>query len=605
MMVVARKLLSPTDFRPIPLVVQNSLRCIQLNASFCPKDLTGLSTDFSESKFDKDSIEEADNLFDEMSHRDVITRTAMITTYNSCNHHNRAWVSFSQMLRDGVQPNAFTISAVLKACKGLKALSCGRLAHGLAIKIGTQESSIYVDNALMDMYATCCDSMDNARMVFEDIITKNAVSWTTLITGYTHRGDAYGGLQVFRQMFLEEGELSSFSFSIAVRACASIGSGILGKQVHAAVINYGFESNLPVMNSILDMYCRCHCASEAKQIFCEMTQKDMITWNTLIAGFEALDSKESLCIYSQMVSEGFSPNCFTFTSVLAACANLAVLCCGQQLHGVIVCRGLDNILELSNALIEMYAKCGNIADSHKIFNEMPCTNLVSWTSMMIGYGAHGQGKEAVALFNKMVRSGIKPDKIVFMAVLSACSHAGLVDEGLRYFRLMTSYYNVAPDRDIYGCVVDLLGRAGRVEEAYQLIENMPFEPDESIWVTHLGACKAHKQSSVAKLAALRVLDRKPKKAGTYVVLSNIYAAEGNWDGFASLRKLMRSIKNKKEAGRSWIELKDQVYSFVVRDRFLSSNEQVCEVLKLLIMHMKDVGYVPDLDCIVYDQEDET
>ncbi|KAK2403272.1 pentatricopeptide repeat-containing protein, mitochondrial [Trifolium repens] len=540
-----------------------------------------------------------------MHHQDVIAWTAMITGYISCNQYSRAWNVFSNMLRDGVKPNAFTVSSVLKVCKGLKALTRGKLVHGLAIKIGTQGSSIYVDNALVDMYATCCDSMDNARLVFEDIVTKNAVSWTTLITGYTHRRDSVGGLRVFRQMFMEEGELSPFSFSIAVSACAAIGSSNLGKQVHAAVIHHGYESNLPVMNSILDMYCRCRCTYEAKQVFSEMTQKDTITWNTLIAGFETLDSKESLCIFSQMVSEGFSPNCFTFTSVIAACANLAIMYCGQQLHGGIIHRGLDNNLELSNALIDMYAKCGNVADSHKIFSGMPHTNLVSWTSMMIGYGAHGHGKEAVELFNEMVRSGIKPDKIVFMAVLSACSHAGLVDEGLIYFRLMISYYNVAPDRDIYACVVDLLGRAGRVKEAYELIEDMPVKPDESIWVALLGACKKHKQPSMGKLAALKVLDMKPNKAGTYVLLSNIYAAEGKWADFASLRKLMRSTKSKKEVGRSWIELKNQVYSFVVGDRFLSSNDEVCEVLELLIRHMKDVGYVLDLDCSVHDLEDET
>lgn len=165
----------------------------------------------------------------------------MITGYTSCNHHNRAWNVFTNMLRDGVKPNAFTVSAVLKACKSLKALSCGKLVHGLAIKIGTQGSSIYVDNALVDMYATCCDSMDNARLVFEDIGTKNAVSWTTLITGYTHRRDSFGGLRVFRQMFMEEGELSPFSFSIAVSACASIGSSNLGVVAHLRQNNYSLK----------------------------------------------------------------------------------------------------------------------------------------------------------------------------------------------------------------------------------------------------------------------------------------------------------------------------------------------------------------------------
>lgn len=336
------------------------------------------------------------------------------------------------------------------------------------------------------------------------------------------------------------------------------------------------------------MYCKCHCAYEAKQLFSEMTYKNTITWNTLIAGFEALDSRESLCIFSRMVSEGFGPDCFSFTSALGACANLAVLYCGPQLHGVIVHRGLNNNLEISNALIYMYAKCGNIADSHKIFSEMPCTNLISWTSMMIGYGDHGYGEEAVELFNEMIRSSIKPDRMAFMAVLSACSHARLVDEGLRYFRLMISYYNIAPDIEIYGCVVDLLGRAGRVEEAYHLIKSMPFKPDESIWAALLGACKVHKQQNVAKLAALRALDMKPNRAGTYALLSDIYAAEGNWADFASSTKLRGSIKNNSDSGRSWIELKDQVCTFVVGDRYACSNEQMCEVLKLLIVHMKDV-----------------
>nr|POE61721.1 putative pentatricopeptide repeat-containing protein [Quercus suber] len=410
------------------------------------------------------------------------------------------------MVRNGVEPNAFTLSSALKGCKSMKALSYGALVHGLAIKHGMKES-MYVNNALMDMYATCCVSMDEACMVFQEIDVKNAVSWTTLITGYTHRGDGYGGLRVFRQMLLEEAELNPFSFSIAVRACTSIGSYTLGKLIHSAVITHGFNTNLPVMNSILDMYCRCGGLLEANQYFHEMNEKDLITWNTLITGYERLDSTESLHIFSQMESEGFSPNCFTFTSVTAACANLAVLNCGQQVHGGIVRRGLDRNLALANAIIDM--------------------------------------------------SGIRPDKIVYMAVLSACSHAGLVDEGLRYFKSMVGDYNITPDQEIYGCVVDLLGRAGRVEEAYELIESMPFKPDESVWGALLGACKAHKLPNLGKLAARRILDLRPNMVGTYVMLSNIYAAEGKWGEYANMRKLMRGMGSKKEAGRSWIEGRDQ------------------------------------------------
>lgn len=399
--------------------------------------------------------------------------------------------------------------------------------------------------------------------------------------------------------------MTPFSFSIAVRACASTGLQATGKQIHAAVVKCGFQCNLPVTNSLLDMYCRFGCLMEANQYFCEMTQKDLITWNTLIAGYERMESSRCLHIFSKMESEGFSPNCFTFTSVIAACANLALLACGQQVHGGSVRRGLNRNVELANALIDMYAKSGNIADSYKIFIEMSHKSLESWTSMMIGYGAHGYGKEAIELFNEMVRSGIRPDQVVFMGVLSACSHAGLVDEGLSYFESMLVKYNVIPDQEIYMCVVDLLGRAGRVEEAYKLIESMPFKPDESVWNTLLGSCKAHKLPHLGKLAGKRVLDLRPNTVETYLMLSNIYATEGKWGEFANMRKLMKGMGNKKEVGRSWIEVRNQVYSFVVGDEMGSHTAWVYAVLELLIQHIKEAGYVPDLDCLIHDQQDGT
>ncbi|EEF49987.1 pentatricopeptide repeat-containing protein, putative [Ricinus communis] len=382
------------------------------------------------SYFEKGLVREARNVFDEMLERDVVAWTVMIAGYASCNEHAYAWSMFCDMVASEMNPNAFTISSVLKACKGMKSLSCGTLVHGFAIKHGI-EGSIFVDNALMDAYATCCVSMREACLVFCGIEVKNAVSWTTLIAGYTHKGDGHLGLQIFRQMLLEEEECNPYSFSIAVRACASIGSHNFGKQIHAAVIKHGCEFSLPVMNSILDMYCRCGRLPEANQYFHEMTRRDLITWNTIIAGYERSDSIEALFIFSEMKLNGFDPDCNTFTSVTAACANLAVLSCGQQVHGGIIQKGLDKDLILANALIDMYAKCGIITDSRKIFSELSCKNLVSWTSMMIGYGAHGFGREVVELFDEMVESGIKPDHIAFMAVLSACSHAGLVDQGLR------------------------------------------------------------------------------------------------------------------------------------------------------------------------------
>lgn len=403
----------------------------------------------------------------------------------------------------------------------------------------------------------------------------------------------------------EEVETNPFSFSIAVRACASIGSHTCGKQLHAAVIKNGFDSNIPVMNSILDMYCRCCLFSEAHDCFDDMDHRNDVTWNILIAGYEMSHPHEALYIFSRMGVEGVCPNNFTYSSVIAACANLAVLSSGQQVHGGIFQRGLEREVPLANALIDMYAKCGSLTDSCRIFGQMIDRDLVSWTAMIIGYGSHGYGKEAVTLIDEMLRSDIKPDRIVFMAVLGACSHAGLVDDGLRYFNLLSTEYNITPDQEIYGCVVDLLGRCGRVEEALELIETMPFKPDESVLGALLGACKAHGVPDLSERAAQRVLDFRPNMAGSYVMLSNIYAARGKWDEFARMRKLMKGIGNKKETGRSWVEIRDQVYSFVVGDVVGPHFVSACEVIEIFAEHMQEARYVPDIDCLMHDSNDET
>ncbi|KVI04326.1 Pentatricopeptide repeat-containing protein [Cynara cardunculus var. scolymus] len=556
----------------IPLPVRNALISIQnckLESnppSFQPKYTAKLSTNLIKAYFDTGLLKQARQVFDEMPERDVVAWTAMISGYTACNRLNFAWMMFKDMMSDSLEhPNEFTFSSVLKACKGMKSFCHGALSHGLALRHGFVGSSIYVDNALLDMYATCCITMEHACLMFGEILVKNQVSWTTIMTGFTHRNDGLAALEVFRQMLMEDAEQCPYSFSIAVRACAGIGSLTYGQQIHASVFKQGFDLNIPVTNSVLDMYCKCNCFHEADECFNGMKERDSITWNTLIAGYEKFDPVKSLHMFLQMEFVGCTPDCFTYTSVIAACTNLSVLRCGQQIHGGIFKRGLEQDLPLANSLIDMYAKSGSIEDSSRIFCEMSCRDLFSWTSMMIGFGNHGYGKEAVELFNQMVNSGIRPDTIVFMALLTACSHAGLVDEGLSYFKLMTNEYKITPDQEIYACAIDLLGRGGRVKEAYDMILNMRFKPDESVWAAFLGACKAHGHPIMGKMTAQQVLDLRPRKAGIYVLLANMYTAEGKWGDRAKMRTLINELGNKKVAGRSWVEIKDHIYSFVAGD----------------------------------------
>ncbi|CAH2046849.1 unnamed protein product [Thlaspi arvense] len=603
------KLIRSNAFKPIPNFVRSSLRyaCVESNQNtdgpYRPKKHHILATDLIVSYFEKGLFEEARSLFDEMPERDVVAWTAMITGYASSDHNALAWECFREMIRQGTDPNEFTLSSVLKSCRNMKVLAYGGLVHGVVVKIG-MEGSLYVDNALMNMYATCSSTMEASCSIFRDIKAKNDVTWTTLITGFTHLGDGIGGLKMYKKMLRENAEVTPHCITIAVRASASIDSVTTGKQIHSSVIKRGFQSNLPVMNSVLDLYCRCGYITDAKRYFLEMENKDLITRNTLISELERSDSSEALVMFQRFESQGFVPNCYTFTSLVAACANIAALNCGQQLHGRVYRRGFNKNVELANALIDMYAKCGDIPGSKRVFSEIEeRRNLVSWTSMMIGYGSHGYGEEAVELFDKMVSSGIRPDRIVFMAVLSACRHSGLVEKGLKYFQVMEKEYGVNPDREIYNCVVDLLGRAGKIDEAYELVKRMPFKPDESTWGAILGACKAHKLAGViSRLAARKVMELKPRMVGTYVMLSYIYAAEGKWEDFARVRKMMRIMGNKKEAGMSWIQVENQVFSFAVSDKACPDSDSVYSILGLVIEETREAGYVLDLDSLVHDQE---
>ncbi|XP_072976889.1 putative pentatricopeptide repeat-containing protein At1g56570 [Typha angustifolia] len=536
----------------------------------------------------------ARKLFDQMPDRDVVSWTAMISGYASSHRHEDAWGIFRRMMDAGVGPNAFTISSVLTACRGPRwRAGCG-VAHAVAVRRGV-DTAPYVENSLLDAYASCGDGMADARALFDRLQERSAVSWTTMIAGYTRLGQGDMGIQMFRRMLQDGTELSPFACSIAISACSLMRSLMLGRLLHSMSLKCGFDSNLPVANSLVDMYCRCMSIEDGKRYFTEMPRRDLITWNTMISGLDRYSSCEALQLFLEMSSRNVKSNCFTYTSIVASCAKLAVLRCGQQVHGAIVCRGFGENLQICNALIDMYCKCGSVADSEKIFSAMSCRDLLSWTSMMIGYGMNGLGYEAMQLFNEMVDGSIRLDYVVFVGLISACSHAGLVEEGWRYFNLMTTKYSVQPNWEVYGCVVDLLGRAGRLIEAFEVIQSMPFEPDESIWGALLGACKMHKNAELGSLAAQKMVELKPKgSAKTYLVLSNIYAADNEWGQFAATRKLMRGMDSKKEAGTSWIELGDKVCSFVAGDRSNSCVGLAVEVLDSLIEHMHEAGNVSEI-----------
>ncbi|KAK8451924.1 hypothetical protein SEVIR_5G027500v4 [Setaria viridis] len=290
-----------------------------------------------------------------------------------------------------------------------------------------------------------------------------------------------------------------------------------------------------------------------------------------------------------LVDMDIEPNCLTLTSITSACAGLAALRCGQQVHGAVLRRNYGDDLKVSNALVDMYSKCGSIFNAKKVFNMMACKDILSWTSMIGGYGMNGYANEAIDLFNSMVHAGVRPDHVVFVGLISACSHAGLVDEGWNLFMSMLFEYSIQPNMEIYGCVTNLLARAGRLREAFNLIDTMPLTPDESVWGALLGACKMHKNVELGRLAARKIIEINPDAAKTYILLANIYAADSKWGDYAVMRRWLRGTGSSKEVGMSWIEVTDKMYSFSTADSNSLQVSLADEVLRILVQHMDEAG----------------
>eukprot|EP01018_Ginkgo_biloba_P019984 Gb_41801 [translate_table: standard] len=532
----------------------------------------------------------------------------------------------------GIVPSCY--ARVLRECINSKALAEGKIVHANLIKTGFR-SVIILQNTLVSMYAKC-GTLENARQVFDKMLERSSVSWTVMLTGYVQRGHSEEALKFFSQMQHAVVKLDRFSLVSVFKACASLAAQNQGKQLHGSTVKTGFESDVFVGSALVDLYAKSGNIEDAYNVFEKIPNRDVVLWNAMIAGFaqnanvddahkvfEKMPERdvvsystliagysqngyaeEALKLFYQIRPAGLKPDQYTIASVVRACAALAVLDQGTQLHTQIIKTGLDFDVFVGSALVDMYAKCGSMEDARKSFTIMPKRNVVSWTAMIASYALHGRGREALQLFEEMQRAGTRPNHITFIGVLSACCYLGLVKEGRHYFDSMSRDYGITPRVEHYTCMVDILGRVGLLDEAEELIHQMPFEPDAVVWRTLLGACRVHGDIELGKRAAESVLRLKPQDAASYVLLSNIYAAAGRWDDVACVRKMMKERIVKKEPGLSWIEVKNTVHSFVIGDRLHPQTVEIYAKLEGLILRMKEAGYVPDTTFALHDIEQE-
>jgi len=434
---------------------------------------------------------------------------------------------------------------------------------------------------------------------------RDAVSWNAMITALEQNEQYEGTLVHFNQMLKCGMEPDEFTYGSVLKACAGLQSLDSGLKVHDKIIKSGLGLDSFIGSALVDMYCKCGMMEEAKKLHDRTAKRTLVSWNAIISGFSLQkQSEEAQKFFSQMLDMGLKPDNFTYATVLDTCANLAMVGLGKQMHAQIIKQKLLGDVFISSTIVDMYAKCGHLQDSLLMFEKMQERDFVSWNALICGYAQHGLGAEAIRMFERMQSEKIRPNNATFIAVLRACGHVGLVDEGMSYFDLMTHHYKLEPQIEHYSCMVDIIGRSKGTYEALRLIDGMPCEADAVIWRTLLSVCKIHGNVEVAEVAATKILQLDPEDSSTYVLLSNIYAEAGRWEEVLKLRKIMRQSKLKKEPGCSWIEITSEMHAFLVGDKAHPKCKEIFEILDELIGEMKWVGYMPDREFFYDDEEEE-
>ncbi|KAF2289721.1 hypothetical protein GH714_038236 [Hevea brasiliensis] len=515
--------------------------------------------------------------------------TTRTSTSANVSPWNQSLFTYLQTLRSGSFPNAFAFPFALKSCAVLSLPTTGKQLHGHVIKTGCLFEP-FVQTSLISMYGKCF-LIDNARKVFDENphSSKLMVCYNALISGYAFNLRVKETVSLFSEMREIGVEINGVTLLGLIPICGLPGNLELGMSVHACCTKLGFDADLSIGNCLLTMYVKCGEIDSARKLFNDMPEKGLITWNAMINGYAQNGlANNVLDLYREMKSTGVSPDPITLVGVLSSCAHLGAHSVGREIEQQIKVCGFGSNPLLNNALLNMYARCGNLVKARDIFNGMPVKSVVSYTAIIGGYGMHGQGEIATELFDDMIRTGIRPDGTAFVSVLSACSHAGLTDKGFDYYGMMQRKYGLQPGPEHYSCMVDLLGRAGKLNEARELIESMPAKPDGAVWGALLGACKIHKNVELAEVAFERVIEHEPTNIGYYVLLSNIYTEAGNLEGILGVRVMMKKRNLKKDPGCSYVEFNGRVHLFFAGDRNHPQTEELYKMLDELEILVKDL-----------------
>lgn len=490
---------------------------------------------------------------------------------------------FCRMRKENVQPNSVSVINLLRVSVELNSLKMGKVLHSLIV-VSDLCKEITVNTALMSMYVKLGD-LEDARMVFEKMPEKDVVVWNIMISAYSGKGYSKESLKLVYCMVRSGIRPDFFTAIPAISSITKLKFNEWGKQMHAHVIRNGSDYQVSVHNSLIDMYSACDDINSAQKVFGFIVDKTVVSWSAMIKGY-AMHGQcfEALSLFVEMKLCGTKVDFVIVINILPAFVKIGALHYVRYLHGYSLKTNLDSLKSLKTSLLSSYAKCGCIEMARKLFAEERNSqkDIIAWNSMITAYSNHGEWFRCFQLYDQMKLSNVKPDQVSFLGILTACVNSGLVEKGKEIFKEMVETYSYQPSKEHNACMVDLLGRAGKIDEASKIIEHSRLNSDAKVYGPLLSACKMHdSETDFAELAAGKLINMEPKNAGNYVLLSNIYAAAGKWDKVAKMRSFLRDRGLKKIPGCSWVELNGHVHEFRVADQSHPRAEDIYSVLKVL------------------------
>ena len=524
------------------------------------------------------------------SDRDVFAYNAIISGFVVNGFPYDAVEMYREMRANGILPDKYTFASLLKGSDDMEVTDVKKV-HGLAFKLGF-DSDRYVGSALVSSYLKF-RLMEDAQKVFDELPDRDdSVLWNALVIGYSQIYKFEDALRVFSQMREEGVALSRHTITGVLSAFTVLADVDNGRSIHGLAVKTGFDSGTVLSNALIDMYGKSRWLEEAVKIFEAMdNERDIFTWNSVLCVHDYCgDHDGALALFNRMLCSGIRPDLVTLTTVLPTCGRLAALNQGREIHGYMIVNGLlnrnSNDEFINNSLVDMYAKCGDLRDAQTVFDSMRNKDSASWNIMINGYGVQSCGELALDMFSRMCEAGVRPDEITFVGLLQACNHSGFVSNGRRFLAEMETVYNIVPTSDHYTCVIDMLGRAGKLEEAYKLAVTMPVRDNPVVWRSILASCRLHGNNiGLAELAVKRLYELEPEHSGGYILMSNLYMEAGGYERVFALRDAMKEQNMKKTAASSWIEVKHELHTFFNSDKTHPEYESIEACLSPLTSHI--------------------